>query len=101
MLGLDPATQARVIANLLDEVDELRAENARLRRVAAHITGSAAMPMRRIPQTDLDVSAVCLGTWQFCGGDNTWEGMPYADMKAIVKQALDCGISECLICRNI
>ena len=33
-----------------------------------------------IPGTDLNVSKVCLGTWQFNGGqqsaDKTWEAMP-------------------------
>ena len=65
MSELDQTTQARVIATLLDEIDELRAENARLRRISAIAGHISAMPMRRIPQTDLDVSAVCLGTWQF------------------------------------
>eukprot|EP00005_Dracoamoeba_jomungandri_P002947 CAMPEP_0174255228 /NCGR_PEP_ID=MMETSP0439-20130205/4563_1 /TAXON_ID=0 /ORGANISM="Stereomyxa ramosa, Strain Chinc5" /LENGTH=342 /DNA_ID=CAMNT_0015337307 /DNA_START=1 /DNA_END=1026 /DNA_ORIENTATION=- len=47
-----------------------------------------------LPQTDLRVSRICLGTWQFSGkGDNTWDEIPQDTANEIVQTALDNGIN--------
>ncbi|GAU90130.1 hypothetical protein RvY_02594 [Ramazzottius varieornatus] len=48
-----------------------------------------------LPGTDLSVSRVCLGTWQFNGGqaDITWSGQEEKLSKAIVDKALETGVN--------
>ena len=41
-------------------------------------------------RTDLDVSAICFGTWQ-AGGD--WGAPQEEDLKAAIRRALDLGIN--------
>eukprot|EP00698_Gefionella_okellyi_P009269 TRINITY_DN2344_c0_g1_i6.p1 TRINITY_DN2344_c0_g1~~TRINITY_DN2344_c0_g1_i6.p1 ORF type:complete len:337 (-),score=78.56 TRINITY_DN2344_c0_g1_i6:511-1521(-) len=55
------------------------------------------MQRRNIPGTDLQVSPVCLGTWQFAGSsdhqDMTWGAPEEAASIATVHAALDAGIN--------
>jgi aryl-alcohol dehydrogenase-like predicted oxidoreductase len=48
------------------------------------------MDYTRLGQTDLEVSAICLGTWQF-GGD--WGTPRREDGKAAVRRALELGVT--------
>ena len=55
------------------------------------------MWFRIIPNTDISVSVICLGTWQFDGtegaADNTWGYMPEETCAEIIEAALDVGIN--------
>ncbi|XP_055328181.1 uncharacterized oxidoreductase YccK-like [Paramacrobiotus metropolitanus] len=53
------------------------------------------MSYQTLPGTDLNVSRICLGTWQFNGGaaDLTWDRQDEATSKAIVDKALRLGIN--------
>jgi aryl-alcohol dehydrogenase-like predicted oxidoreductase len=48
------------------------------------------MRYTRFGQTDLNVSAVCFGTWQFGGG---WGSVEERDLEAAMHRALELGIS--------
>jgi len=49
------------------------------------------MKYKNIPNTDLEVSVICLGTWVF-GGDS-WSGADENDCLAAIDAAADCGVN--------
>ncbi|CAH1778405.1 unnamed protein product [Owenia fusiformis] len=53
------------------------------------------MDLVNLADSDLRVSGVCIGTWQFNDGvaDNTWDGQTYEVSKSIVDRALELGIN--------
>ncbi|XP_013382396.1 uncharacterized protein LOC106153129 [Lingula anatina] len=50
-----------------------------------------------LPGSDLNVSPICLGTWQFnggqVGGDKTWGAMSVEESRKIWDKALETGIN--------
>lgn len=53
--------------------------------------------MRKLGNTDIAISALGLGTWQFSNGGNFiggyWDALPAERMRDIVAAALDSGIN--------
>jgi aryl-alcohol dehydrogenase-like predicted oxidoreductase len=48
------------------------------------------MPYIRLGRTDLSVSRICLGTWQFAGD---WGSVEREEVKGAVRRALELGIN--------
>lgn len=55
--------------------------------------GSTAMQYRKLGQSDLSVSVVCLGSWSIATKDFFWDGQDRADSVAAVRAAVDAGVT--------
>eukprot|EP00914_Ancora_sagittata_P022841 GHVO01045298.1.p1 GENE.GHVO01045298.1~~GHVO01045298.1.p1 ORF type:complete len:336 (+),score=29.19 GHVO01045298.1:81-1088(+) len=55
------------------------------------------MELVTLPNSDLKVSRLCLGCWQFNdnqqSADKTWQAQTFQESRAIVDKALECGIN--------
>ncbi len=51
------------------------------------------MKYRKLGQSDLSVSAVCLGSWSIATKDFFWDGQDRADSLSAIRAALDAGIN--------
>ena len=51
------------------------------------------MKYRKLGQSDLSVSAVCLGSWSIATKDFFWDGQQRTDSLAAIRAALDAGIT--------
>ena len=56
-----------------------------------------SVEMRPLGRTDIDISPIGLGTWQFAGGTGLagfyWPGLSTETTNAIVKTALEGGVN--------
>lgn len=55
------------------------------------VYNSPVMKYKKIPNTDMAISVISLGTWVF--GDDVWGNAPEEDCIDAVHQALECGVN--------